>query len=106
MATVPETQPNVEAIRNDPLNTAPPADGAAAQINEVETAAQEEQKKEGMDHKAGMEPPKQEEPEPEPEEPFSLGGPGNAPVSPQSMSPGSVSAGPDALNDLNRQFGR
>jgi len=108
MATVPETQPNVEAIRNDPLNTAPPPDGAAAQIKEVETAAQTEQQEHGMDHKAGMEPPKQEEPEsePEPEVPFSLGGPGNAPVSPSSMSaPGTVPPGPNALRQLD-EYGR
>ena len=108
----PQLMPNVEAIRNDPLNTAPPADNATAQIKEVETAAQAEQQEHGMDHKAGMEPPKQED-EGEGGDgnkmrlmPQGAFGFGNQPEQTPAPAPGSVLAGPDALNDLNRQFGR
>ena len=107
----PQLMPDVEAIAAHPTTTAVPADNATAQINEVETAAHEEQKKHGMDHKAGMEPPKQEdEGEGEggsqmqliPPNAFGFENQQGQPPAP----PGSVSAGPDALNDLNRLFGR
>tara|TARA_R100000315_G_C5234208_1_gene145424 strand:+ start:2747 stop:3808 length:1062 start_codon:yes stop_codon:yes gene_type:complete len=107
----PQLMSDVEAIAAHPTTTAVPADGAAAQIKEVETAAQAEQQEHGMDHKAGMEPPKQED------EGEGEGGSQMQLIPPNAFGfenqqgqppppPGSVSAGPDALNDLNRLFGR
>tara|TARA_R100000234_G_scaffold39931_1_gene23897 strand:+ start:9315 stop:10346 length:1032 start_codon:yes stop_codon:yes gene_type:complete len=109
MATVPETQTQIS-----------PADNAASVaasggVNSSPHSAKEEDKRddamatnsENMDYdnETGVERPKQEEPEPEPEVPFTLGGPGNAPVSPQSMSPGTVPPGPNALRQLD-EYGR
>jgi hypothetical protein len=105
----PQLMPDVEAIAAHPTTTAVPADGAAAQINEVETAAQEEQKKHGMDHKAGMEPPKQEdEGEGEGESQMQIMPPGAFGLgseSEQTPAPGTVSPGPNALRQLD-EYGR